>query len=215
MSATQPGVKIASGPTAGPMPSSSSLLIEHLNQLVTQQDLGALALLRRGLGRQPGETPEIFAQVLPYLSLSDALSAAQREREENAALVVASLYALWHQGKAAPLSVRGVSLGAAFRTMANQSDSGSIEGRFVALLKASRERLPDHLRHAIALLKAKEVPLDWALLLSNLAQWNETGRQEQLGVRRRWARDFWQGARPSGDANDANSGQADEEGSAE
>lgn len=195
MSATQPGVKPTSDTTASGAP-----LVERLNRLVRDQNLGALALLRRGLGRQPGETPEVCAQVLPYLALPKTFGPAQRERVEDAALLVASLYALWHQGKAAPRSARGVSLGGAFRALASQSDSGGIERRFVALLKASRERLPDHLRHAIALLKAKEIALDWELLLRHLAQWDETNRRAQHPVRRQWARDYWEGARPTGDA---------------
>ena len=189
MSATQPDTRIASDVAAG------RRLVEHLNSLVTTQNLGALALLRRGLGRRPGETPELFTQVLPYLAPSEAMNTAQREREEDAALLVASLYAFWHQGKATPRPAQKVSLGAAFLQLAKKSGSDSIEPRFVALLKASHERLPDHLRHAIALLKAQDIPLDWALLLRDLSQWDEANRRAQHPVRRRWARDFWERAR--------------------
>lgn len=165
-------------------------LVEHLNRLVTRQDLGALALLRRGLSRQPGEIPGIYAHVLPFLELPDTATAPPRERVEHIGLLVASLYALWHQGKAQPRSAANVSLGAAFRQLVRATDSASTEQRFVALLKASRDRLPDHLRHAISLLKAKDIPLDWELLFSDLYYWNTAERHTQ----QRWARDFWQHA---------------------
>jgi CRISPR system Cascade subunit CasB len=185
-------------------PTSASLnghhLVEHLNSLVTNRDVGALALLRRGLGREPGEVPAMYSHVLPYLALSDSISGSQRQREEDAALLVASLFALWHQGKGITNPAERISLGAAFRRLINQSDSFSLERRFVALLKASRDRLPNHLRHAISLLKAKDIPLDWALLFSDLSQWDQTDQRARHPIRRRWARDFWEHAKEPAEA---------------
>jgi CRISPR system Cascade subunit CasB len=172
---------------------SGRALVKHLDSLLTKRDLGALALLRRGLGRQPGEVPEMYAHVLPYLSLPDNETAAQRV--EDAALLVASLYALWHQGRAKSPRVEKVSLGTAFRRLAISSDSASMELRFVTLLKAGRDRLPDHLRHAISLLRAKDIPLDWAQLFADICEWDETDRRARHPARRRWARDFWERAR--------------------
>ena len=209
MSAVQQGVWTVFQP-------SGRALIEHLNSLVTKKDLGALAMVRRGLGRPPSEVPEIYAHILPFLSPLDSVSLAQRAREEDAALVVAPLYAQWHQGKATPISAERVGLGIAFRQLMNQSDSGSIEQRFVALLKASRNQLPNHLRHAVSLLKAKDIPLDWALLFTDLYQWDQTDRRARHPVRRRWARDFWErpcpqeGIAGAGSEKDDANGENDE-----
>jgi CRISPR system Cascade subunit CasB len=167
-------------------------LVDHLNDLVTKGDLGALALLRRGLGRAPGDVPEIYAQVLPYLEIPVTPNRERRAREEDAALLVASLYAQWHQGKARPRAEERVSLGAAFRQLSRQADSGSIEGRFAAVLKSSRAGLPDHLRHAIALLRAKDIALDWKLLFRDVAWWDAPDQQAGDSTRRRWARDYWE-----------------------
>ncbi len=41
--------------------------IGHLEKLVKEQDRGALAALRRGLGKPPGTTREMDRHVLPYL----------------------------------------------------------------------------------------------------------------------------------------------------
>lgn len=205
MSAVQQGTRTVFQP-------SGRALIEHLNSLVTKKDLGALAMLRRGLGHQPSKASENYAHILPFLSPPDSLSPAQRSREEDAALVIAPLYAQWHQGKAIPSTAERVGLGIAFRQLMNQSDSGSIEQRFVALLKASRDQLPNHLRHAVSLLKAKDIPLDWALLFTDLYQWDQTDRRARHPVRRRWARDFWERSRPQEGAAGAGSRDDDANG---
>lgn len=168
---------------------SGRRLVDHLNSLVTNNDLGALALLRRALGRNLGETPEIYAHALPYLG---TVGGARRMREEDAALLIVSLFALWHQGKAVPRSAEHTSLGKAFRLLMDQSGSTSIEQRFIALLRANNDQLPNQLRHAIALLRAKDIPLDWALLFSDLCQWDQEGQRARHSVRRSWARDFWE-----------------------
>jgi CRISPR system Cascade subunit CasB len=84
-----------------------------------------------------------------------------------------------------------ISLGAAFRQLSGRLDSGSIEQRFVAVLKSSRERLPDHLRHAIALLRANDVSLDWVMLFSDLVHWQGADGRVAQPVPRRWAHDYW------------------------
>ena len=61
------------------------------------------------------------------------------------------------------------------------------EKRFVALLNCHQEDLPDHLRHAVSLLRSKEIPIDWARLLRDLRWWH----REDKRVQRDWARAFW------------------------
>ena len=63
----------------------------------------------------------------------------------------------------------------------------SVDRRFTVLLGANREDLPQHLRHAVSLLKSKDVPVDWARLLDDLKWWDDDDRR----VQRRWAKAFW------------------------
>src|SRR5262249_54428628 len=64
------------------------------------------------------------------------------------------------------------NLGASFAWLGSQVDSKSIEKRFVALLNCHEDDLAEHLRHAIGLLRSKEIPVDWIQLLKDLRNWN-------------------------------------------
>ncbi|MBI4336996.1 MAG: type I-E CRISPR-associated protein Cse2/CasB [Chloroflexi bacterium] len=165
--------------------------VEHLEQLVAKQDRGALAALRRGLGKQPGEAPEMYPYVVRWAQ-------GGRPWQERVYYLVASLFA-WHQGSwhgdASKHEV--TNLGASFARLAPQGAENrpGVERRFVALLNCHRDDLPNHLRHAVGLLKSKGIPLpiDWAQLLHDIQGWDSEHRWVQLA----WARAFWGQAAPT------------------
>lgn len=150
--------------------------ISYLCELARRDARGALASLRRGVGKEPGVAAEMHPYVAPWLPHDAALP------RQNVYYLVASLFALHPQHAD---SVR--SLGDTFRQFA--ADSDSIEKRFVALLNAHREDLPRHLRHAISLAKAKEAAINYDLLMKHLMHWNS----ETRWVQRQMAADFWAG----------------------
>ena len=153
--------------------------IGSLRSLVERDDRAALAALRRGLGKRPGEAAEMFPYVIPYcVRLS--------EQRQNDFFLVGALFAT-HPGVAAAPSHLRDNLGASFRALAEKSGSDSIERRFVALLNAPREDLDNHLRHAASLLKAHDIAIEWAQLLRDLAGWN----WESRAIQRRWAQAYW------------------------
>jgi CRISPR system Cascade subunit CasB len=153
--------------------------LEGLTKPENRNGRAALAALRRGLGRRPGETPEMYRYLVPWTAH------LQREGEE-ARYLVASLFA------SHPLSWHGEGAGNFGASMARvASDDGeSTERRFVALLSSHRDDLPEHLRHAVSLCASKEVPVSWGRLLRDLPRWDDAQRQVQLG----WAREFWKRA---------------------
>jgi CRISPR system Cascade subunit CasB len=134
-------------------------------------DRGALADLRSGLGKEPGEMGRVHKHVAPYLP--------ERNYNDRWYYLTATLFGTFPQHR------NGRSLGAAFRPLKQKSDS--MEARFVALLNAHPDDLDDHLRHAVSLLKANEQPLDWFQLFQDLLQWDHPDGCIQL----RWARDFY------------------------
>lgn len=153
--------------------------IEHLEELRDREDRRALAILRRGLGRQPGTAPEMYPLVVSWVPDNPFV--------ENAAFLIAALFALHPQPGG-----QG-TLGASFARIAEFSES--IEQRFVALLNCHRDDLPDHLRQAVSLLRSKEVPVNWERLLRDILGWDHDSRY----VQRDWAREFWRSAQgPSG-----------------
>jgi CRISPR system Cascade subunit CasB len=159
-------------------------LIAHLMTLQKNKDRGALAALRKGLGKEPGTVPEMFEHVVSYVPRG-----ASKERED-AYFLVASLFASYPDG------CGHGDMGATFRAICTSVNSDSIEKRFVSLLKSHREELPEHLRHAIALAKSKDAPMDWDQLLNDLQYWDDASGS----VQRRWARSFWY-VRADGDAD--------------
>lgn len=152
-----------------------SRFVQYLQKLAESDDRPALAALRRGLS---GSTAEMHRYVVPYLP-PDA-----PEYREDHFYLVAALFALhprWaEEGQPS-------NFGASFARLAESSGSESIEKRFVALLNAHPDDVPEHLRHAVALLKSKQIPVDWAQLLHDLWYWNH----EKRFVQRDWARAFW------------------------
>lgn len=136
-----------------------------------QEDRGALADLRSGLGKEPGEMARVHKHVVPYLP--------EKSYNDRWYYVTATLFGSF------PKHQSGDSLGRAFRPLRAKSDS--MEIRFVALLNAHPDDLVDHLRHAVSLLKANEQPLDWFLLFEDLIRWDHPDGYVQL----RWARDFY------------------------
>lgn len=173
---------------------------EHLASLAGREDgdaRAALAALRRGLGKEPGEAAEAARYVFPWLHQDAGV------RQIKAYFQIAALFAThqgsWHRGE----GDRALNLGGSFRRLAGPagSDEGAgAERRFVALLNAHPDELDRHLRHAVSLLKAQQVPIDWAQLLRDVQEWTYEGRPVQLD----WARAFWAGGPASDQAGDAN-----------
>lgn len=147
--------------------------IGHLLSLAKegQEDRGALADLRSGLGKKPGEMARVHKHIVPYLP--------KEEYNDRWYYLTATLFGAFPQFQ------KGRSLGTAFRPLKQKSDS--MEARFVALLNAYPDDLDDHLRHAVSLLKANDQGFDWFQLFDDLLQWDHPEGYVQL----RWARDFY------------------------
>ncbi len=157
--------------------------IAYLEGLQAAEDRAALAALRRGLGRPPGTAAEMHRYVVPWLPREES------PREDEAYYLAAALFGLYPEGSwpREEAEQGWHNLGASFAHLASRADSGSVEQRFVALLGAHRDDLPEHLRHAVSLLKAHEVRVDWVELLADIRWWDH----EERRVQRRWARAFW------------------------
>lgn len=137
------------------------------------EDRGALADLRSGLGKEPSQMARVHKHVVPYLP--------EKRYNDKWYYVIAALFGLF------PRHQVGLSLGAALRSL--RSESGSTDTRFVALLNAHPDDVDDHLRHVIRLLESAKPPqpLDWFRLFSDLIQWDHPEGYVQLA----WARDFY------------------------
>ncbi len=78
-----------------------------------------------------------------------------------------------------------MSLGKACAAHQSASGSTSTERRFITLLDADPDQLPNRLRQMTALLK--EQAIDFDALLKGLLYWNDDQKRTQNA----WARDFY------------------------
>ena len=175
--------------------SRSEGFVTFLQGLKERDDRGALATLRKGLGRPPGEEPEMHKYVVRWAGGERSLWV------ENTYYLVAALFA--HHPVQWPVqrdTREGQSnLGASFALLSNPDGiPESVERRFTGLLSVPAEDLHLHLRHAVSLLKSKDVPVDWAQLLDDLRWWEH----EDRWVQRRWSRAFWGRAPEAGETED-------------
>lgn len=147
--------------------------------LSLKENRGALAALRRGLGRPPGTAPEMYPYVVPWLPEKCS------QQVEAAYYLVAALFA-YH-----PENTSSGNLGDHLRaTITDGGNEQATERRFVALLQSHPDDLPDHLRHAVSYLKSKEQPVNWQQLFEDLLRWDHPQRY----VQKRWAGSFWRQA---------------------
>ncbi|MCZ7575407.1 MAG: type I-E CRISPR-associated protein Cse2/CasB [Ardenticatenaceae bacterium] len=159
--------------------SQKEFFITYLEALRDSDDRGALAALRRGLGKRPGETPEMFRYVVPRLPTG------LRPWEEICYYTVASLFAMHPQ--AGGSGNMGAHL-AAIRAQ-NEGKSSSLEQRFTVLLSTHTDDLPNHLRQIVSLLKSYGVPVNWGQLLADIRSWDFP--ESATRTKNAWARAFW------------------------
>lgn len=159
--------------------------IEWLEGL-NERDTRVRAVLRRSLAFDPGKFAQAYPYVEPFLKGEDNFW-----RREMLYLV-AGLWAMhWREGRIGA-QVRIGKACAAFdsekRQKMSQDDrkkTTSTEKRFVTLLDADADQLPNRLRQMVALLK--EQTIDFDDLLKGLLYWNDDQKRTQNA----WARDFY------------------------
>jgi len=161
-------------------------LIEYLEE--NREDRAMLAALRRGLGQPAGAVPEVSRYVQRRLA-QDAPAYL-----ENAYYLIAPLFG------AHPLPGGYGNMGDHFVKLCEpgQDPPSNVERRFVALLAAHADDLPDALRHAVSLLKAKDIPVNWQRLLEDVLAWSDDDRR--IKTHKFWSRQFWRKRTISNDA---------------
>lgn len=160
-----------------------------------------LAQLRRGVGREPGAIPALWAMTFEGLeshTLSD-----EPTREENAVHHALTLFAVHQQSRPVSMHDASVPFGAAVRRLASATaladrdlHESATYHRFTMLATAATlTELSHHARGLVGQLRQHSIPLDYAGLADDLAVIQRPGRA--AAVRRRWARDFFWAPNPA------------------
>ncbi|MFI2415658.1 type I-E CRISPR-associated protein Cse2/CasB [Streptomyces sp. NPDC018947] len=176
--------------------------------------VAALARLRRGAGREAGETPDLWQLIDtgPFHAPGGArpLSEQELNRAENALHAALTLWAFHQQSRGTPMHRRHSrerpgGLGAAVRRL--MPADGVDEPVRKRLVRAGTApdliALTQRLRDIVALLRREDIPLDYALLAGQLYLWQWP--DGPAAVRRRWGRSFHEQRRdqPAPDENTA------------
>lgn len=155
----------------------------------------ALAQLRRGLGREVGDVPEILELTVN----PDAPRPGTDEptRDERAIHVAMTLYGLHQQSQSAPMHTPGVRFGTAVGSLrfAGGVENPGVHRRFQALGTATDlGELIHHARALVTLLRAAGRGFDYGRFAEDLADFQTPGRADR--VRLRWGRDFYRVTAP-------------------
>lgn len=168
--------------------------IRRIQKMPEHPRKAALANLRRGIGRVPGELPELwggFLQDMPpeFFSRSGEPTAA-----EWAVYLSLTLFALHQQSQEKPMCADGVGIGQAVRRLADKQredpqESGAFK-RFNALITAdSMEEVSHHLRGLVQFLRREGLPLDYPQLAFDLFELQFPNSAPR--VKLRWGQDYF------------------------
>jgi len=155
-----------------------------------------LAQLRRGVGRAPGEIPDLWGILLQDMPEEMQGYGSTASYQENAIYTALTLFAVHQQGwdpQSQPMHRRNSSLGGAVARLITPGDEDSrnrVERRFSRAATASDiAEFSHHLRGLVQLLGAQGIPLDWARLAGQIFAYQNPERVAR--VRLCWGEEFY------------------------
>ncbi len=171
--------------------------IEWLKGMPEPQQKAMLANLRRGIGRSPGDMPELWGVFLQDMPPEMQQERGGATREEWAIYLALTLYALHQQGysisKNENMNQEGASLGGAVSQLIKPEEDpteNSVLRRFNALATASDIReCAHHLRGMVQLLRPNAIPLDYPKLAKDLYELQF--KDKAPIVRLHWGQDYY------------------------
>jgi len=158
-----------------------------------------LAKLRRGIGKSPGEIPEIWEITIGGSPEEWQRSDGMPSYAEIAVHTALTLYALHRQGKSGTMSMSGKdemgkslgnSFGRAVAKLIEGNNDQAIKRRFDAVATATDfSELAQHARGLVQLLKAKDITLDYPRFAQDLYAYQFSSGAD--AVRLHWGEDFY------------------------
>ena len=170
-----------------------NFVVQKIKLLYT--DKPNLARLRRGVGKQIGELPEL----IEYVLLPDSMTAVQEQFVSEAVYTALTLYALHQQGKSGCMcefpvdkgNVRkSVSFGTAVRKLCNENTRIAVTRRFERIMTSKDVlELSIHSRSLISQMRQKDIALDYGRFATDL-YWFQQPKFRRLVILQ-WGKDFY------------------------
>lgn len=170
---------------------------KQINILVSQKDTSAgkaqLANLRRGVGKVPGELPELWGMFLNDLD-EDLLSTNGKPTYAEWSIYLSlTMFALHQQGNGESVAVKDKSLGKAAAELMNENtdeERNRILRRFGPVVTAKdMYELSHHLRSLVQLMKATGVGLDYVKLAVDIYDFQCDNIRKKVQLK--WGQDFY------------------------
>jgi CRISPR system Cascade subunit CasB len=149
--------------------------------------VAALARLRRGVGKGPGEVIDLLEfTTVPWFVDGDAAG-----DDEWAVHVALTLFAVHQQSRGERMHQRGRGLGQALRSL-HSGDQKSLPDPLLRRFRmlGTADDFPEfthHLRGVVQLLRTGGAPLDYGVLTDELVAWQ---RDDRSRVQLTWGRQF-------------------------
>lgn len=162
-----------------------------------------LANLRRGVGKKPGELPELWGMIFDKIP-EELIGDRYTSDAEWAIYTALTLYALHRQGSDKDMHQADISVGrAAARLVKHEDDEKRILNRLNLVATATDpEDLAYHLRGIVQLLKSEDIPLDHAKLSRELYLFHN--KEIAANIKLSWGRDFYRERNRSAEKENGN-----------
>ena len=167
--------------------------IEHYKDTADYSSTKAeLAKLRRGIGHQPGELPELYGYILRNMPESFWSSQGRVTQEEWSCYIALTLYALHQQGnnpdKHCVNVTSHMSLGNALRAMVKKSNDSNAEERMekrLQMLITSNDmrEFSYHLKSLVSLLRSEGIALNYSELAEDIYDFQIEELKNQVCLR--------------------------------
>lgn len=183
-----------------------ALLAKDARALEQSGSKAHLAQLRRGVGKAPGELPELWGLFLKDLPEELAGRGGEPSYAEWAVYTALTLFALHQQGHGEPMNAEGEDnrLGrAARRLVQNGDDEENIRMKLsIAARSDDAAELSYHLKTLVKLLGNSDMKLDYVDLAKDLYwfQFEKTADR----IRLKWGQDFYHSAKLSDNGGEDN-----------
>lgn len=153
----------------------------------------ALAELRRGVGKKPGDIPQLWGYFLQDMP-EEFFGNKEPSKAEWAIYTALTLFALHQQGKDPKTDCmykEGYSFGTAVNRLVHDEDERErVARRFYAVATASSmEELSNHMRGIIQFLRGEGIPIDYPMLAADLYRYQFNSLVSN--VRLKWGQDFY------------------------
>lgn len=170
-----------------------NLLAKDDRVLEQSSSKAQLARLRRGVGKSPGELPELWGMFLKDMPEEWMGRDGKPSYVEWAVYTALTLFALHQQGHSDSMNVEGEEnrLGRAVRKLVHGGeDEANIRMRLsLAARSDDMTELSYHLKTVVRLLESNDIKLDYVDLAKDL-YWFQFGKTADQ-VRLKWGQDFY------------------------